>query len=59
MPPHTTVIDTDYETTAAEDDYDRRAVDAAWTEGGEDVPAEVVWAELGILDSAGATPPAS
>lgn len=44
------MIDTDYEPTAAEDEYDRRAVDEAWAEPGENIPGEVVWAELGPTD---------
>jgi hypothetical protein len=47
--PSIVVVDTDYETTAAEDDYDRLVVDVAWAEGGENVPAEAVWAEFGII----------
>lgn len=44
------VIDADYEPTAAEDEYDRRAVGDAWAEPGENIPGEVVWAEFGIGD---------
>lgn len=42
------MIDTDYEPTAAEDEYDRRAVAEAWAEGGENLPYEVVRRELGL-----------
>lgn len=44
------VIDVDYENTVEEDEADVLAVDASWAEGGENVPAETVWAELGLLN---------
>lgn len=41
-------IDTDYETTPEEDEYDRQALDAALAEGGESIPFRQAIAELGI-----------
>jgi antitoxin Phd len=38
------------EIEAAEDAADIAAADAAMAEPGEDIPAEAVWAELGIAD---------
>ena len=38
------------EIEAAEDAADITAAEAAMAEPGDDIPAEVVWAELGITD---------
>ncbi len=42
------VIDTVYETTDAEDAYDRQCLDAALAEGGDPVPFDDVLAALGF-----------
>ncbi|WP_250286984.1 hypothetical protein [Frankia sp. CiP1_Cm_nod2] len=42
------VIDVVYETTDAEDEYDRQCLDTALAEGGEPVPLDEAMAELGF-----------
>ena len=42
------LIDTVYETTDEEDEYDRQCLDAALAEGGDPVPFDEVLAELGF-----------
>jgi prevent-host-death family protein len=43
-------VDAAAEIEAAEDAADIAAAEAAIAEPGDDIPAEVVWAELGIAD---------